>query len=166
MGFPVGYTELLLPKLFLHTLSLLTHLRTFLFSLFHFLGLDDFLEPTIIWPNPPESAHDPVHLPDPPISALLIRELLPVIKFSDLTDDPPESCAVCLYEFEGKEEIRRLTNCKHIFHRMCLDRWMDCDQKTCPLCRTQFVPSELQEEFNERFWAASGFISPDLYSGL
>ena len=42
------------------------------------------------------------------ISALLIRESLPVVKFSELVD-PPESCAVCLYEFEGEDEIRRLT---------------------------------------------------------
>ncbi|KAK7844757.1 e3 ubiquitin-protein ligase rha1b [Quercus suber] len=68
----------------------------------------------------------------------------------------PESCAVCLYEFDGEDEIRWLRNCKHIFHRACLDRWMDHDQKTCPLCRTQFVPEEKQDEFNQRLWAASG----------
>ncbi|RVX04127.1 E3 ubiquitin-protein ligase RHA1B [Vitis vinifera] len=75
--------------------------------------------------------------------------------------DPPDQCAVCLYEFEGQEEIRRLTNCRHIFHRSCLDRWMDCDQKTCPLCRTPFIPDDMQEAFNERLWAASAL--PDFY---
>ncbi|MBA0769349.1 hypothetical protein Gotri_018090, partial [Gossypium trilobum] len=65
-------------------------------------------------------------------------------------------CAVCLYEFEGGEEIRWLRNCRHVFHRACLDRWMDHDQKTCPLCRTPFVPDELQDEFNQRLWSASG----------
>lgn len=74
----------------------------------------------------------------------------------------PENCAVCLYEFEDGEEIRWLRNCKHIFHRACLDPWMDHDQKTCPLCRTPFVPDEMQEEFNQRLWAASGV--GDLYS--
>ncbi|KAL2517161.1 brassinosteroid-responsive RING-H2 [Abeliophyllum distichum] len=91
------------------------------------------------------------------VSAVLIRELLPVVKFSDLLElDPPENCAVCLYEFNGDDEIRRLTNCRHIFHRSCLDRWMDHDQKTCPLCRTQFIPEDMQEVFNERLWAAAG----------
>ncbi|GFP89656.1 E3 ubiquitin-protein ligase rha1b [Phtheirospermum japonicum] len=52
--------------------------------------------------------------------------------------------------------FRRLTNCRHIFHRSCLDRWMDHDQKTCPLCRTQFIPEEMQEAFNEKMWVASG----------
>ncbi|XP_021906286.1 E3 ubiquitin-protein ligase RHA1B [Carica papaya] len=160
MGFPVGYTEVFLPKLFVHTLSLLGFIRNLIFSLFHYLGLSDFLETDTVWPE------NPTRMPDtPPVSALLIREILPVIKFEDLTGisgDPPESCAVCLYEFEGGEEIRWLRNCRHIFHRACLDRWMDHDQKTCPLCRTPFVPDEMQDEFNQRLWAASGVT--DFYS--
>ncbi|KAK9276936.1 hypothetical protein L1049_006474 [Liquidambar formosana] len=159
MGFPVGYTELFLPKLFLQTLSLLGFIRKLISCLFSLLGLGDFLEPDIVWPD------DPTHVPQfHSVSALLIREILPVVKFSECAvgeGDPPESCAVCLYEFEGEDEIRRLTNCRHIFHRSCLDRWMDCDQKTCPLCRTPFIPDDMQEAFNERLWAASGI--PEFY---
>ncbi|CAL5411099.1 unnamed protein product [Camellia sinensis] len=77
------------------------------------------------------------------------------LPFSDLVD-PPESCAVCLYDFDGGDEIRRLTNCCHIFHRSCLDRWMDHDHRTCPLCRTLFIPDNLQDVFTARLWAASG----------
>ncbi|KAH8516851.1 hypothetical protein H0E87_004986 [Populus deltoides] len=68
----------------------------------------------------------------PPLSAALIREILPVIKFEDLVTgdggccDLPESCAVCLYEFEGEDEIRN-----------------------------SFVHDETQEEFNQRLWAAN-----------
>ncbi|KAL6553612.1 Homeobox protein B-H1 [Orobanche gracilis] len=68
----------------------------------------------------------------------------------------PERCVVCLYEFRGEDEIRRLANCRHIFHRSCLDRWMDHEQKTCPLCRTQFIPEDMQEAYNEKLWLASG----------
>lgn len=164
MGFPVGYTEVFLPKLFLHTLTFLGFIRNFIFSLFHFLGLSDFLETDVSW----SETHIHTYVPEcSPVSAVLIREILPVFKFEDLRFvsgdvDPPESCAVCLYEFEGGEEIRWLTNCKHIFHRSCLDRWMDHDQKTCPLCRTPFVPDEMKDEFNQRLWAASGV--GDFYS--
>lgn len=95
----------------------------------------------------------------------MIREILPVVKFSDLVAggeaESADNCAVCLYEFERHEEIRRLANCRHIFHRNCLDRWMDLDRKTCPLCRTQFVPYDMQSAFNERLWAAAGI--PDFY---
>lgn len=49
-----------------------------------------------------------------------------------------------------------------MFHRCCVDRWIDHDRKTCPLCRKPFVPDELQEDFNEKLWAASGI--PDFYA--
>ncbi|XP_040990413.1 brassinosteroid-responsive RING protein 1-like [Juglans microcarpa x Juglans regia] len=155
MGFPVGYTELLLPKLFIHALSVLGFLRKLISTLFRHLGLADFLEPDIAW-------HDaPARVPEfHSMSAVLIREILPVVRFSDLVD-PPESCAVCLYEFEPQDEIRRLTNCRHIFHKGCLDRWMGYEQKTCPLCRTPFIPDDMQGAFNERLWAASGI--PEFY---
>ena len=158
MGFPVGYSEVFFPNLFLQALSLLGFIRNLIFSLFNYLGLSDFIETDTIWLD------DPTRTPEQkPVSAMLIREFLPVIKVQDIVagagagaGDTPESCAVCLYEFDGEDEIRWLRNCKHIFHRACLDRWMDHDQKTCPLCRTQFVPEEKQDEFNERLWAASG----------
>ncbi|KAK8502963.1 hypothetical protein V6N13_100259 [Hibiscus sabdariffa] len=154
MGFPVGYVEVFLPKLFVHTLSFLGFIQNLIFALFDYLGLSDVLETDTVWlENSTLRTTD-----NPPVSALLIREILPVIKFEelDVEGDPPESCAVCLSEFEGGEEIRRLRNCRHVFHRPCLDRWMDHDQKTCPLCRTPFVPYELQDDFNQRLWAASG----------
>ncbi|KAK4746471.1 hypothetical protein SAY87_012783 [Trapa incisa] len=156
MGFPVGYTEVFVPKLFIHALSLLGFIRALISSLFSFLGLSDFLEPDPFFPPDPHP-HRPEN-DSPPISALLIRELLPVTRFEGGggAEDPPDGCAVCLYEFEAGEEIRRLRNCPHVFHRGCLDRWMDCDQMTCPLCRTPFVPDGMEEEFNQRLWAASG----------
>ncbi|CAL5439715.1 unnamed protein product [Camellia sinensis] len=129
---------------------LVTGMGKLISFLFRSLGLGDFLEPDIAWPARPDCSSEPHS-----VSAILIRELLPVVQFSDLVD-PPESCAVCLYDFDGGDEIRRLTNCRHIFHRSCLDRWMDHDHRTCPLCRTLFIPDDLQDVFTARLWAASG----------
>ncbi|THG09450.1 E3 ubiquitin-protein ligase RHA1B-like [Camellia sinensis] len=146
MGFPVDYSELLVPKLLLHTLCALNFAKKLASSLFRFLGLPHFLEPDIAWQPRPEC---------PSVSAVLIRELLPVVKFSDLVDQP-ESCTVCLHQFDGDDEIRYLINCHHVFHRSCIDPWMDHDHWTCPLCRTQFIPDDLQDGFNEELWFASG----------
>lgn len=151
MGFPVGYTDLFLPKFIIHFLTLLGFIRRLISCIFSFIGLEDLLQPEFE-SNAPQ--------PEPSIqfqslSAVLLRELLPVVKFSELID-PPESCVVCLYEFDGGDEIRVLSNCRHVFHRCCLDRWMDHDRKTCPLCRTPFISDDLQDSFNERLWAASG----------
>ncbi|XP_057462037.1 brassinosteroid-responsive RING protein 1-like [Actinidia eriantha] len=148
MGFPIGYTELLLPKLLLFTLLALGSLRKLILSLFRSMGLGDFLEPEISWPTRPDCAPD---LEPRSGSSVLIRELLPVARFSDLVD-PQESCAVCLHEFGGGDEVRCLANCCHIFHRSCLDPWIDHGHRTCPLCRTRFVP----DDSNERVWDGSG----------
>ncbi|KAG6593657.1 putative E3 ubiquitin-protein ligase RHA1A, partial [Cucurbita argyrosperma subsp. argyrosperma] len=158
MGFPVGCTEVFFPTIFLHLLSLLDLLKRLILYLFRLLGLPEFL-------HSDAAVSREVGIPlNPPASAVVLREFLPVVKFSDVpqaAEAAAESCAVCLYEFEGAEEIRWLTNCKHIFHRGCVDRWMDHDQKTCPLCRTPFVPDGMMDEFNQRLWAASGIAEFD-----
>uniref|UniRef100_A0A7N2MSJ7 RING-type domain-containing protein n=1 Tax=Quercus lobata TaxID=97700 RepID=A0A7N2MSJ7_QUELO len=48
-------------------------------------------------------------------------------------------CAVCMCEIEEGEEIRQLT-CDHLFHRVCLDRWLGYKRLTCPLCRGSLFP--------------------------
>jgi RING-like zinc finger len=35
---------------------------------------------------------------------------------------PGERCLVCLSDYEPKEEVRQLTNCRHLFHRDCIDQ--------------------------------------------
>ncbi|XP_010430497.1 PREDICTED: E3 ubiquitin-protein ligase RHA1B [Camelina sativa] len=161
MGFPVGYSELLLPKIFLYLLSFLGLIRKLISTMFKVIGLPDFLEPEPLstsWPDPP-----PPTLTKPESAAILAGEMLPVVKFSDLNRPESECCAVCLYDFENEDEIRRLTNCRHIFHRGCLDRWMmGYNQMTCPLCRTQFIPDHLQLEFNQRLWSESSGASSQL----
>ncbi|KAI5013595.1 hypothetical protein ZWY2020_037108 [Hordeum vulgare] len=44
MGFPVGYSELLLPKQLVHLLHLLGYLRRFLLWAFDVVGLDNLLD--------------------------------------------------------------------------------------------------------------------------
>ncbi|GAA0176564.1 hypothetical protein Leryth_000096 [Lithospermum erythrorhizon] len=99
---------------------------------------------------------------EPPLSAILIREHLPSVKFSNVVrrndgggdEQAPLECAICLYEFEHDEEIRCLKNCQHFFHRDCIDRWMDQERKTCPLCRKSLVPVDSsRREFDLHLWA-------------
>lgn len=171
MGFPVGYTELLLPRIFLCLLSLLGFIRKLIDTVFRLMGLPDFLESDPIssssWPEQPSvstAAHHQessfFHL----VAARLAGEILPVIRFSELhrpgSGSESDCCAVCLHEFENEDEIRRLMNCQHIFHRSCLDRWMmGYNQMTCPLCRTLFIPDDQQVAFNQRVWSESNIVS-------
>lgn len=48
-------------------------------------------------------------------------------------------CRVCLSEFEEGEKVRSL-KCNHTFHRDCLDKWLQQNWATCPLCRKHVLP--------------------------
>lgn len=46
-------------------------------------------------------------------------------------------CNICISLVESTELIRQL-NCKHIFHKKCIDTWfIKCDEDNihCPMCR-------------------------------
>ncbi|KAK4761497.1 hypothetical protein SAY87_029381 [Trapa incisa] len=49
-------------------------------------------------------------------------------------------CAICLVGVEEEDEIRELQDCGHVFHRQCLDCWVDLGHVTCPLCRSLLLP--------------------------
>ncbi|WOG81262.1 hypothetical protein DCAR_0100407 [Daucus carota subsp. sativus] len=146
MEFPVSYKIFSFPKFIHNTLHFLRSIKDFVFTIlfFHPCAQDIYLSTRF------KTRHEVPTLLD-----VLTRELLPVVKYSELVD-PPQTCAVCLNEFSGCEEIRRLPNCQHVYHRNCVDRWMDHEQKTCPLCRTPFISDDMQAAFNERLWTASG----------
>ncbi|XP_054808133.1 brassinosteroid-responsive RING protein 1-like [Prosopis cineraria] len=164
MGFPVSCAELVFPKLLIQILAVFGFLRTITSFLLRSVGLPDFLEPDIhyFWDSQENAYFYPTRVPEfESASSVLIREMLPVVKFSELEAAPESCCAVCLYEFDGDDEIRQLTNCTHVFHRGCLDRWMGYDRRTCPLCRAPFTPHHMQAAFNHSLWAASGI--PEFY---
>ncbi|XP_040377257.1 E3 ubiquitin-protein ligase EL5-like [Oryza brachyantha] len=45
-----------------------------------------------------------------------------------------EQCAICLGLVGDGEAVRRLPECKHLFHVECVDVWL-YSHATCPLCR-------------------------------
>eukprot|EP01018_Ginkgo_biloba_P027450 Gb_28932 [translate_table: standard] len=47
-------------------------------------------------------------------------------------------CTVCLCRFDEGGEVRRLACC-HYFHKICIEKWVDCNKTTCPLCRSPLV---------------------------
>lgn len=69
-----------------------------------------------------------------------------------------ERCLICLSDYEVAEEVRELNQCKHVFHRECIDQvsypilfwsfscslltmnqWLTTGRNSCPLCRGQGV---------------------------
>ncbi|CAN0900424.1 Brassinosteroid-responsive RING protein 1 [Linum grandiflorum] len=98
----------------------------------------------------PHHRHRHRHLPSPN----QIRERLILTTFSDVSkrsDDDVATCAVCLNSMMAEDEVREMRNCCHVFHKDCIDRWIDhelddqeeeddeSNRRTCPLCRTPLV---------------------------
>lgn len=159
MGFPVGYTELLVPKLLFPLFSLFTLLRGLASAVSRSLRLLEASTTT----TPDRSTYlSDFEFPSHSLSAALAREALAVTRFSALPGpEKPDGCAVCLHEFEAEDEVRLPANCCHVFHRSCLDRWIGYEQRTCPLCRAVLIPVDLQDTINERLWADAGIDDAD-----
>ncbi|KAG1361334.1 RING-H2 finger protein ATL57 [Cocos nucifera] len=45
-----------------------------------------------------------------------------------------EGCVVCLADFEGKEKVKLIPGCGHVFHPQCIDSWL-ISKGSCPICR-------------------------------
>ncbi|PKU75174.1 E3 ubiquitin-protein ligase ATL6 [Dendrobium catenatum] len=53
-------------------------------------------------------------------------------------------CAVCLCEFVDDDLLRLLPICSHVFHRNCIDVWLD-SHVTCPVCRSNLAANPIPE---------------------
>ena len=77
----------------------------------------------------------------------VINVCLPVARFEDLklsnssrsgstNGEVEEVCSICLVELEKEDLVSQLQKCGHVFHMKCIEKWLDRDQFTCPLCRS------------------------------
>ncbi|KAK7385490.1 hypothetical protein VNO78_31212 [Psophocarpus tetragonolobus] len=71
------------------------------------------------------------------------RSRTPTLRFDSVCccKRPEHDCSVCLTQFEPDSEINRLS-CGHLFHKVCLEKWLDYWNITCPLCRTPLMPED------------------------
>ncbi|XP_059644930.1 E3 ubiquitin-protein ligase RHA2B-like [Cornus florida] len=75
-------------------------------------------------------------------------EELSVRRYEGEGSDEGVECAVCLCKIEEGDEIREL-RCEHLFHRVCLDRWVGSRHITCPLCRDSLGPRRRATQLGE-----------------
>lgn len=51
-----------------------------------------------------------------------------------------KDCAICLEEVNEGDRCRMLSNCRHVYHLSCIDRWLLMNSH-CPLCRASIYAS-------------------------
>ena len=60
------------------------------------------------------------------------------IPFGNLLFNEELDCAICLNRFRENTRVVQLTcHEKHIFHRTCLQGWIESNHHNCPLCRQE-----------------------------
>jgi len=52
----------------------------------------------------------------------------------EIDGGPSKYCAICLADVDEEETAKRLPLCLHVFHRHCIDQWLQ-GHSTCPICR-------------------------------
>ena len=94
---------------------------------------------TTTTPRPPSllNMFDLIFPATPTTRRLTVRELNQnsSIEINDSQTNGGMTCAVCQDDITDGNVIRRLSNCGHVFHIRCVDRWC-YDNMTCPICRS------------------------------
>lgn len=49
---------------------------------------------------------------------------------------PGKQCRICLRSYEVGQYVRKLPDCKHVFHKDCIDGWLSEDHRRCPIDQT------------------------------
>lgn len=84
-------------------------------------------------PSHAQSTQPTPSLSPPPLS------MSTTVDDDDETDDEDPVCAVCLEDFETGQQVRKLA-CSHLYHRSCIDPWLQSSSNSCPLCKRE-VPN-------------------------
>eukprot|EP00250_Pteridium_aquilinum_P031285 c43362_g1_i1 orf=334-879(+) len=154
MGFPVfpNICAGLLPMLIINIAVSITSMKHTLNSFWRVLGF--ISHPPMLHDVTPIVFPEEYDAPSSLVFSVLSEEVLQALPVT--VHDPNDmnlvdtECPVCLCEFKGGQELRLLPVCKHVYHRNCLDRWLDHQHTTCPLCRSSLVPEEIAKKQQRR----------------
>ncbi|KAJ0240529.1 E3 ubiquitin-protein ligase RHA2B [Hirschfeldia incana] len=65
--------------------------------------------------------------------------------YSYVDNNAASDCIVCLSTMKTGEEVRKL-DCRHVFHKSCLEGWLQHLNFNCPLCRSTLISHGHGEE--------------------
>lgn len=82
--------------------------------------------------NNDDSKHQPL--------VMMQLEAMPVVAYGSCSSRLGEdACSICLGEYDEGAEVRELPECRHLFHKGCVDRWLLTRSSFCPICRARAV---------------------------
>jgi len=83
---------------------------------------------------------------------------LKILKYSQ---EFTTNCSICLMDVEKDNEYYQI-KCNHIFHKKCLEKWLEEYNYVCPICRTELGNSKAHLENEEDLLSSeSPFINDE-----
>ncbi|CAF1355982.1 unnamed protein product, partial [Rotaria sordida] len=59
-----------------------------------------------------------------------------------------DDCIICLEKISEEEQQQlTITKCKHVYHKECLQQWIDAGGDTCPFCRQFLIISYKEDNY-------------------
>ena len=86
------------------------------------------------------------------INITMDKEDIDNLKILRYSSDKGISCSICLMDVEKDNEIFKI-KCNHVFHKDCLEKWLEEYNYLCPICRTELGNSKahIENEDNESY---------------
>lgn len=148
MGFPVSQAEYLLPKFLVRMADFISQILRLIAWFFSSVGLSDLLLNSTSTTATFQTTFSSSTSPNSKSRQAFLLNAIPAEKYEDSHVDGVTNggtCAVCIQEFAAREDVRKLSNCRHVFHKCCIDPWVELGRTTCPLCRTPFVLEDTKD---------------------
>lgn len=171
--FHVSYSFPAVPKPLILLLHVIDIAGYSFFAILYYLGLyPSFHLIAIPWEDHRAAleAAQYSNSPLPRLEPSALKRRLASVKYEKLAENSgrPRSCdgqqplcAICLNGFGEENEVVELGSCDHLFHKECIDRWIDTGNITCPLCRSEMLPAKAKGMVRpflnlvERIWSRS-----------
>ncbi|TKY65383.1 RING-H2 finger protein ATL67 [Spatholobus suberectus] len=94
-----------------------------------------------IWTHHHGDGNDQNNLSGLPISIINSYHTFPYGKTNGATTCAHDTtCSICISDYEESEMLRMMPQCRHYFHRDCVDKWLKVNA-SCPVCRNSLVES-------------------------
>lgn len=84
--------------------------------------------------NVAASTVEPDNLGDDRQERLTLAEINTGTETKIFNGEEEETCSICREPINGNSIVREIKNCRHKFHILCLDTWLE-NRRTCPVCR-------------------------------
>ena len=66
---------------------------------------------------------------------------------ANINNDYDTNCSICIVDYKESEILRMMPQCRHYFHKDCVDTWLKI-KGSCPICRNSLLQASSNDVSN------------------